>query len=197
MVNKVCHRAMSERPLFEGEELFRLGVRCSRMYFTISGESKYVVGCGDEEPYDVKPQQWLSEASLWVEWEHRGQLNAQTSCEISQLDAAEFTTLMTRSRCLRGIQRYARLYAHYAGRENGGAEFATDLWGQRMRVVELVQKAWGEEDPCSLAMLLWCDKDLLKTAWSAWKAAMPKPRRKKWWQPSFYTAMRTRRRSSS
>merc|ERR1719210_2219595 len=46
MVYRLCHCAMSEQTLALGEELFHFGVRCSRMYFAVSGESKYVLGFG-------------------------------------------------------------------------------------------------------------------------------------------------------
>jgi len=183
MVYRLCHRAITERGLASGEELFRFGVRCSRMYFMVSGESKYVLGFGEDEPYKVGPGQWLCEAALWVEWEHRGSLHARSTCEISQLDATEFSTIMTRSQHLYEIQRYARIYAHHAERESGGAEFVIDLWGQRLRVMDMVQKAFkpdetDAENPASKIMLMWCGETLgISEAFETWKKVVQDKKR--------------------
>jgi len=199
MIHRLCHCAMSEQAVGVGEELFRLGVRCSCMYFAISGECRYVVGIGgDDRPLTVWPGQWLCEAALWVEWEHRGQLNANSACQLSQLDAQEFANIMTGSRVLQLIQRYAGLYAHHLEKENGGAENATDLWGQRMRVVDLVQQAFQPEDddgsPTSRAIMLRSGQTVsLHDAFLFWKHWTT--RRRRWarlwrgcWKPRAQTS---------
>merc|ERR1740121_852010 len=82
---------------------------------------------------------------------------------------------MTRSQNLYEIQRYAHTYAYHAERENGGAEFVIDLWGQRLRVMDLVQKAFkpdeaDAENPASKVMQLWCGEAIsLPDAFMAWK----------------------------
>mmetsp|Transcript_107891 Transcript_107891/g.270580 ORF Transcript_107891/g.270580 Transcript_107891/m.270580 type:complete len:917 (+) Transcript_107891:146-2896(+) len=177
-VHRLCHHAMSERALAAGEELFRFGVRCEKMYIMVNGTGKYTVGYGEEAPIEVRTRQWISEASLWVTWEHRGRFNAATVCELSELNAAEFQTFSTRSRFLTELQRYARLYAAHAERENGVAEAISDLWGQRLRVMDLTQKAFrdeeaaGDENPANKLMLLWTGKEFTKEqifeVWSAW-----------------------------
>jgi len=159
--HRLCHHAMSERALVVGEELFRFGVRCEKMYIMTSGSGKYTVGYGEEAPIEVGARQWISEACLWVTWEHRGRLNAASVCELSELNAAEFQTFATRSRHLTELQRYARLYAAHAERENGFAEAISDLWGQRLRVMDLAQKAFrpdeaDDENPANKIMTLWC-----------------------------------------
>lgn len=190
MVFRLCHRAMSERVLAAGEELFRFGIGCRCMYFTVSGESKYVVGFGEEQSYPVGPQQWLCEASLWVEWEHRGQLNAKTVCEISKLDGSEFATIMSRSELLPEIQRYARMYAHHLERENGGAQNVTDNWGQKLRVLDLAQRAFkppdeeeADKDPASRLMMLWRDESIsISDAFAAWRNFYQRQKQNRlWW----------------
>merc|ERR1740121_286012 len=82
---------------------------------------------------------------------------------------------MTRSQNLYEIQRYAHTYAYHAERENGGAEFVIDLWGQRLRVMDLVQKAFkpdeaDAENPASKVMQLWCGETFsLSDAFTTWK----------------------------
>lgn len=187
MMYRLCQRALVERALVAGEELFRLGGSCKHMYFIVSGDCKYVVGFGEEGTHSVGADHWLCEACLWVAWEHRGQLNSKTVCEITALDAAEFVTIMVRSAAFVEIQRYARMYAHHAERENEGADNVTDLWGQQLRVLDLVQKAFKlevsqTETTASKVLQLWSGEDILSRALDSWKRWLKEEKRQKlWW----------------
>mmetsp|Transcript_61694 Transcript_61694/g.170649 ORF Transcript_61694/g.170649 Transcript_61694/m.170649 type:complete len:355 (+) Transcript_61694:3-1067(+) len=173
----LCHHALCDRTLTVSEDLFKFGVRCTRMYFLITGTAKYTVGYGEREepPTDVHARQWISEPCLWFTWEHRGKLQAKQVCELSELNALEFQTLMTRSSSLVEVQRYAKLYAHHAERENGGAEHVTDIWGQRLRVMDLVQKSFrpdeaDEDNPASKVMQLWRGNEIpIELVFHAWR----------------------------
>jgi hypothetical protein len=193
-IHRLCHHAMNERALHVGEEAFRFGQRCEKMYIILNGQGKYTIGYGEEAPIEVWERQWISEACLWVTWEHRGRLNASTVCELSELNAAQFQLFSTRSRYLTELQRYARLYAAHAERENGSAESISDLWGQRLRVMDLAQKAFRpeeamEDNPANRIMSLWAGKELSQElvfeSWSTWVKSEKSLR-----QPGFWNMAR-------
>jgi len=171
---------MSERFLYAGEELFRFGARGSRMYFTMSGAGGYTVGYGADVPTEVGPRKLVSEGCLWVHWEHRGTLSACTACALAELSAAEFQTFATRSKCIQELQTYAHFFAQSIVTDSHGVEFVTDLWGQRLRIMDLVSRAFdGEEhaaaNPAWKLMLLFSGnvftQERLFEAWRDWAEA--------------------------
>merc|ERR1719203_644641 len=95
---------------------------------------------------------------------------------------------MTRSTLINEIQRYARIYAHHAEKENGGVEFVTDLWGQRLRIMDVVQKAFKPEEAdtdnaASKVLMLWCGESFnTGAAFAAWKKWLKVEKRQRhWW----------------
>jgi len=62
----LCHAAMSDRAIRNGEEPFHVGSESSKMLIVHSGNFEYVSGAAGGHPLPVKFGQWLSEACLWV-----------------------------------------------------------------------------------------------------------------------------------
>merc|ERR1712039_624790 len=58
------------------------------MYIVCSGKLIYVNSDGESE-YVIEGQ-WISEATLWTQWVHAGDLIATNDCRLFALDANEF-----------------------------------------------------------------------------------------------------------
>jgi len=143
----VCNLAMSERSLLIGEELFRCGAKGKAMYFVIAGRLAYFPGYDEQVPDVVLPSEWLCEAVLWAQWEHRGRLTTDMEvAELMALDAAEFHSIITQTRSVVEIQRYARIFCTRAARECGGSELITDTWGSRGDVAAIARRAFQHGD---------------------------------------------------
>eukprot|EP00443_Scrippsiella_acuminata_P110004 CAMPEP_0115762560 /NCGR_PEP_ID=MMETSP0272-20121206/101090_1 /TAXON_ID=71861 /ORGANISM="Scrippsiella trochoidea, Strain CCMP3099" /LENGTH=230 /DNA_ID=CAMNT_0003208285 /DNA_START=16 /DNA_END=705 /DNA_ORIENTATION=- len=131
---RICNEAMTDGTLGAGEELFHFGAKCTRMYFVAGGTANYTIGLsGDQGVILVKPQRWLSEACLWVQWEHRGRLLSTAPFEYSSLEAGGFQKIMVASWYCDGARRYARHYMTTAEQQHCGAQGITDVWGQWMQ----------------------------------------------------------------
>merc|ERR1712061_987784 len=80
-VAEMCHMAVREKQFRSGEEPFRFGDRCAGMSLATAGQFDYHPGEVDfsslvsaKDALKTLPGQWLSELSLWVQWNHRGLL---------------------------------------------------------------------------------------------------------------------------
>jgi len=90
VMKKVCHKAMSQLLVSNGDIVFMPGEVPSppRMIVVCSGELSYTYVTG-AIAY-VQAGQWLSEAVLWVPWTHQGMLKATKDCRLCILDAHKF-----------------------------------------------------------------------------------------------------------
>jgi len=77
--SNICHWAMAELSLLVGEELFRCGMRGTKMFFTITGKLAYFLGYDEQVPQKVFKGQWICEPVLWSNWDHRGRLTVSTA----------------------------------------------------------------------------------------------------------------------
>lgn len=90
VMKKVCHKAMSQLLVSDGDILFMPGEVPSppRMIIVCSGELSYTYING-AIAY-VQAGQWISEAVLWVQWTHQGMLKASKDCRLCILDGTKF-----------------------------------------------------------------------------------------------------------
>lgn len=90
VMRKVCHAGISTTEVSQGDVLFTVGEIPTRpkMYFQRSGELQYVAITG--KVTQLSGQMWLSEAVMWCQWMHRGQLTSATDARMVMLDAKTF-----------------------------------------------------------------------------------------------------------
>eukprot|EP00931_Biecheleriopsis_adriatica_P072966 TRINITY_DN47344_c0_g1_i1.p1 TRINITY_DN47344_c0_g1~~TRINITY_DN47344_c0_g1_i1.p1 ORF type:complete len:975 (-),score=184.23 TRINITY_DN47344_c0_g1_i1:59-2947(-) len=199
-ISSICHLAMREKSVIIGEELFRCGVRGTKMYFVVSGTLAYFLGYDEQIPQLVKSESWLCEAALWSKWEHRGRMTIATAAmvmadasgekrsarqtgELMVLDAGEFHTIMSNTRVLREMQTYARVFTTMAAQDCGGAASVDDLWGSYSQLDTCLQRAFGlgeEAQAASKLMMLWDNgENTWRHCFSTWKLASIEDRERK------------------
>jgi len=85
-VRHICHKAIIEVSISYGDALFsafEVPV-VPMMFFVMSGKLVYTQGIDAQR---VLPTRWISEASLWTRWSHRGSLVARSECRLMAIDA--------------------------------------------------------------------------------------------------------------
>lgn len=94
VMRRVCHSAMSPALASRLDTIFNVGEIPAqpRMYVVSSGVLEYSAFTG--EVAEVRERQWISEASLWTRWMHRGSLSATTDCWLLALDARRFQDIV-------------------------------------------------------------------------------------------------------
>jgi len=105
---QICMRAVSMILLQPKDHLFAAGDMSIGVYYLKNGALSY-----DQDPdsspvaeklrTEVKPNVWLSEATLWTEWVHVGTAEADVHCEAIGLDVETFMELVRRHLVIRQI----------------------------------------------------------------------------------------------
>jgi len=91
VMRKVCHHSVLQPSrLGTGDVIFNVGEIPANpvMYFVTRGELTYDSIYGTSS--SVTEGQWISEATLWTHWMHRGVLTAANDCRVTRLDAQSF-----------------------------------------------------------------------------------------------------------
>eukprot|EP00929_Paragymnodinium_shiwhaense_P097470 TRINITY_DN59136_c0_g1_i1.p1 TRINITY_DN59136_c0_g1~~TRINITY_DN59136_c0_g1_i1.p1 ORF type:complete len:762 (+),score=79.52 TRINITY_DN59136_c0_g1_i1:76-2361(+) len=109
----LCKTALMETVVFPGDTVFATGDSAEKMFFVIMGAMTYTVGrsitsnsSADSE--DIRSGQWLSEAALWTQWRHKGELCGEADSTLLTLDAEQLILLA------RGHRSSAVEMAYYA-----------------------------------------------------------------------------------
>jgi CRP-like cAMP-binding protein len=114
---RALHASLTQRALYADEALFSAGQLAESMYFVAQGECAYR-SMGDGKAIIVSDQSvgpWFSEPSLWINWEHRGEMEAVIHTELFVLNAKRFQDLMAHeSSGARLCREYARAFATFA-----------------------------------------------------------------------------------
>lgn len=86
-IQKVCHEAIVQQTFLKNDVIFSNLETPERahMFFVRTGRLWYAKDGG--HPRCLKPGQWVSEASLWTQWMHCGDLWAASDCTLLVLDA--------------------------------------------------------------------------------------------------------------
>merc|ERR1712151_1245073 len=72
-MRKICHTAIREVSISQGDTLFSGGDLCEQMYVMVSGCLEYTFMRGGAEVLkEVRAKEWLCEASLWTSWNNCG-----------------------------------------------------------------------------------------------------------------------------
>lgn len=116
VVRKICHQAINLAQVSHEDLIFTVGEIPTRpkVYFPMTGELEYVSMDGtvtkcsergtktmkDDDVRVIKDDetisiQWISEATLWTRWMHRGALQAVDDCRLCILDSTTFQDIVT------------------------------------------------------------------------------------------------------
>mmetsp|Transcript_71258 Transcript_71258/g.196724 ORF Transcript_71258/g.196724 Transcript_71258/m.196724 type:complete len:915 (+) Transcript_71258:821-3565(+) len=120
VMKKVCHAAMSQLLVSNGDVVFMLGEVPSppQMFIVCSGELSYHYVTG-AVAY-VEAGQWISEATLWTSWTHQGMLKAASDCRLCLLDAQKFLEFAETFDHDFDLRSYARTFVECMN--NGGID---------------------------------------------------------------------------
>jgi len=139
MVN-LCHAAMTERSLVLSQELFTAEAEAHATFFVVSGVLEYFNAWEDRPCKEIRHEEWICEAVLWVKWDHRGRLAALTPSEIMVLNAGHFRRIVGRYPELHNIScRYAVEYVQMI--QNSAEDEPIDTWADKKIVAKLLSQA--------------------------------------------------------
>jgi len=128
----VCHRAMSMAIVSRGDVVFYTGEIPAnpKMFMVCTGVLKYTGAV----TRSVVEKEWISEACLWTEWIHRGELVAHKDCRLGLLDAQSFQhTVSQFHRQSFDVKAYAE-------------EFVNELNSQMPNISDLMDDMGEDED---------------------------------------------------
>jgi len=93
----VCHQAMRETAMRQGQDAFMPGTDCKTVYYVDAGSMAYLSRQTRKERQVVGEEAVLCLPCLWSDWHHRGRLTAAFGmCTLVTLDVEEFGRLITR-----------------------------------------------------------------------------------------------------
>eukprot|EP00929_Paragymnodinium_shiwhaense_P020361 TRINITY_DN13600_c0_g1_i1.p1 TRINITY_DN13600_c0_g1~~TRINITY_DN13600_c0_g1_i1.p1 ORF type:complete len:913 (+),score=227.83 TRINITY_DN13600_c0_g1_i1:133-2871(+) len=130
VMHRVCHSAMSVASVSEGDVIFHAGETplIPRMIFaTTEGGSSILQYTTATEKIVISESEWVSEATLWTTWVHRGTMMSIKDNRLYLLDAKEFQRVVTQFE-IAGFD--PRLYAQEFVSMLNSTDCVTDLQGQ-------------------------------------------------------------------
>ena len=168
-MSTLCEKALKEISTVYGEELFSAGTMGDCLSLVRAGRLLYKFAHRNAWKQEVDKDSRVSEASLWLHWEYRGQLTCvDQNSYLFQLNASSFRKIMGRSQHLELCAMYARLFLR-ALLETHSNDDASDLFGDDvqvgkiMKVIRSCQSGAGNLLAASLAPVR------VAPAFAAWK----------------------------
>mmetsp|Transcript_59765 Transcript_59765/g.139213 ORF Transcript_59765/g.139213 Transcript_59765/m.139213 type:complete len:750 (+) Transcript_59765:49-2298(+) len=133
-------RAVTEKAILCGEDLFLAGRNAEKMIFIVSGIMNYDHVDADFNT-NIGTGSWAAEPVLWVKWVHWGRLCADTSCEIIELHSAKFRTIMAAfAHSLPFVKMYGRHFVEHL--HSMGTTGQTDVLTNVCRLENVARRAW-------------------------------------------------------
>jgi len=93
---RLCSRVLKFVPFAPEDVVFRSGEESTAMYVVQSGDVEYHAKTGSgraPKRLEVGSNGWISEASLWTMWWHRGQCTARSASSIGLIKPDEFVEI--------------------------------------------------------------------------------------------------------
>jgi len=134
---RVYQQGLQEVSLSSGHELFHTGGKADRMYFIVSGILTYNREIVEHSRQQLSSQDWVSEAALWVKWQHCGQLLSASHCELIALHVGKVADEVVD--CGQAAE-YAKLFCEYL---NSSRQHLTDVICDITALEEMVARAFG------------------------------------------------------
>eukprot|EP00913_Durusdinium_trenchii_P035742 g33445.t1 len=183
-----CHKAIKEKSVIHGEEVFQPNSSADRMFFVQSGRLKYQPDISPLDSEDVLEGTRVAEATLWLKWEYRGRLNCEDhSAHFMALDdsrpcriarAPFFRKAMARSSLCDSVTMYARLFLQALIETYPEEDEASDLFGRDDQLKSLVKTVKGDGAAKFSALGVQRGPDFVE-AFDAWKEVWMQSRNRK------------------
>ncbi|CAE8589616.1 unnamed protein product [Polarella glacialis] len=146
---KLCHLAVSDVLLSTEQDLFNPRTRAEYVYFVARGELLYQRGSiedGKDSEFVAKRGTWLSEAAIWMPWEHNGRAVAVESSSVVAIAVDKFQSVMrTEYGAWPGACKYAKLFVQHANALRISDQEFTDIWVNQEQMKEMVRIAFEED----------------------------------------------------
>jgi len=95
LMHRLCRYVIKPQSYAEKETIFSWGDSAKRMYFIKSGRLQYTtVTVEGTKKEALEQKDWISEAVLWTDWRHQGDLTAETASDLIAVDPARFVEEM-------------------------------------------------------------------------------------------------------
>mmetsp|Transcript_31138 Transcript_31138/g.72495 ORF Transcript_31138/g.72495 Transcript_31138/m.72495 type:complete len:979 (-) Transcript_31138:262-3198(-) len=144
LFNRLCHQAIWEKSLVQGEEAFVPEAHAECMYFVMSGMLTYfhMDRPFDEEKVEVGAR--IAEVALWASWKHHGRcLGAAKSTGLALLSARELKLIIKSSGMYKEFAVYARFFISRCTRVYGGESRVSDLFGTNDEIRPVIAVAFA------------------------------------------------------
>jgi len=136
---RIYQQAVEEVSTVVGQELFNAGDEASRMLFILNGDLRYTVDERQGEA-EVAAGHFVSEAALWIQWKHAGQLVASTHCELLAVVSENLFSAIGEQRA---SQRYAKFFAKHF---QESMENLTDVFLDIAVLQQITEHAFAPDD---------------------------------------------------
>mmetsp|Transcript_13175 Transcript_13175/g.24315 ORF Transcript_13175/g.24315 Transcript_13175/m.24315 type:complete len:736 (+) Transcript_13175:58-2265(+) len=116
LLRKLSSEALTEMSFSHGDMIFALGESCDKMGFLESGVLEYMhirksSGKPLQESTLCKPGTFFCEAVLWTKWRCRGNMQADSDCQLLELSGTAFRRCAKQHRVVRSlVQDYAKAF---------------------------------------------------------------------------------------
>jgi len=144
LFNRLCHMAMWEKSIVQGEEAFVPETPAECMYIVMSGMLSYF---HTERPFEdekIEMGSRVAEVSLWACWKHHGRLvGTARSSALALVSARELKRLIQPSPLYKEFAVYARFFITRCNRIFGCDSQVSDLWGNNEDVRPVIAVAFA------------------------------------------------------
>lgn len=108
---EICHKCLAEKTVPCSQDLFCLDEKAVAAYVVVSGTLRFSIDPKVGHLCEIHPNDWISEVVLWLDWTHRGFLNAATNSELVVVNTSRFHAIAQILPTLYwAFREYARLY---------------------------------------------------------------------------------------
>jgi hypothetical protein len=144
-MRELCHSAISAMSLSEGDVLFSVGAKCERMIFVSEGKLVYSwVDSSSQNAAFLEEGSWCSEACLWADWVHRGNMHAAELSQLIAIDAAKFiSTTKKQTNVIQSTARYSQQFVKALNKQLPAGACINDLSIPRGEIEEMCTEAFS------------------------------------------------------
>lgn len=137
-IAEICHNAATEKVYAKHDEPFSFRAEAQSMLIVTSGSCIYFPWRMVKKQQPVKEDQWVCEAALWVRWNYKGLLVAQSSCCLLEIDSMLFRGGVARRMYAMTLMRqYALIFHQTLRTAYQSSRQVDDLWTTRHSLEEL------------------------------------------------------------
>jgi hypothetical protein len=151
-MRKILQDSIEEITLPIGQELFGTGEDAHFMYFVLSGHLTYTketsearaTGLLEHRPMpsqELRANSWCTEATMWIEWKHCGQLIGTRHSELIAMTVEKTQNIMVAMADYEDqVKRYARIFVRYFQKYPQDLD---DCWADVSFITDMTDKAFG------------------------------------------------------